>query len=294
MDDRQEEREGVRLDFLVPGVSKCGTTTLCYLLGEHPEVFIPEIKEPNYFVSEDLAEQRPFYEELFAPAVPGQLLGEGSQLYSAVEFEKLASARLREHNREMKLIFSVRNPLKRIESSYREHHHSGPNYAINAPFGIDAAMTELPALLEDSRYWRRLQNYRRHFRDDQILVIFLEDLQRDPQQVLRQCYEFLGVNSRFVNTVADSTQLNAGEEKLYDTRLLRYLRTHPRTGFKIARLPIPTQDRLFRRFGLRRPFTRPIRWSAEARARVVHTLRADVAEFLAFCGRPADFWTEFA
>ncbi|MDH0892826.1 MULTISPECIES: sulfotransferase domain-containing protein [unclassified Pseudomonas] len=284
----------MKVDFLVPGISKCGTTTLCYLLGEHPEIFIPEIKEPNYFVNEDLSEHRPFYEGLFAPAAPGQLLGEGSQLYSTVEFEKLVSTRLREHNSEMKLIFSVRNPLKRIESSYREHHHSGPSYAINTPFGIAAAMTALPALLDDSRYWQRLQNYRRHFRDDQILVVFLEDLQQEPQRVLGQCYEFLGVDSGFVNAVASTTQLNAGEEKLYDTRLLRYLRTHGRTGFKIASIPIPTQDKLFRRLGLRRPFTKPIRWSEEARARVVDTLKADIAELLAYCGRPADFWKEFA
>lgn len=284
----------MKIDFLVPGISKCGTTTLCYLLGEHPEIFIPEIKEPNYFTRKDLAEHRHLYEQLFEPAKPGQLLGEGSQMYCTVEFEELVSARVCEHNPEMKLIFSVRNPFKRIESSYREFHHSGPCYAVNAPYGINEAMSGLPALLGDSHYWQRLQSYRKHFRDDQILVVFLEDLQKDPQRVLKQCYEFLGVDSSFINDTANSTQLNSGEEKLYDTRLLRFLRTNEFTGYKMARLSIPEQDRIFRRLGLRRPFTQPVQWSDEARARVVNTLKADIAEFLKYCGRPADFWKEFA
>lgn len=284
----------MKIDFLVPGISKCGTTTLCYLLSEHPGIFIPEIKEPHHFIRDDLESNRPLYESLFAPAKPGQLLGEGSQMYCTVEFEERVSARVHQHNPEMKLIFSVRNPFKRIESSYREFHHSGPCYAVNAPFGIDDALTGLPALLGDSLYWQRLQSYRRHFRDDQILVVFLEDLQKDPQTTLQRCYQFLGVDDTFVNAEASTTQLNSGDEKLYDTRLLRFLRTNELTGYKLARLSIPTQDRIFRRMGLRRPFTKPIEWDGASRARVIDTLKADMAEFLSYCGRPANFWKEFA
>lgn len=284
----------MKIDFLVPGISKCGTTTLCYLLGEHPDIFIPEIKEPHHFNREDLDAHRPLYEELFTPAKPNQLLGEGSQMYCTVEFEELVSKRVHEHNPEMKLIFSVRNPFKRIESSYREFHHSGPCYAVNAPYGIGNAMTGLPALLEDSHYWQRLQSYRRHFRDDQILVVFLEDLQKNPQAVLKQCYEFLGVDGCFINSSASTTQLNSGDEKLYDSRLLRFLRTQDFAGHKIARHPIPTQDKIFRRLGLRRPFTQPVKWDSESRNRVINTLKADIAEFLNYCGKPADFWKEFA
>lgn len=36
------------LDFLVPGISKCGTTSLCALLNQHPHLFIPEEKEPLF------------------------------------------------------------------------------------------------------------------------------------------------------------------------------------------------------------------------------------------------------
>ena len=283
----------MKIDFLVPGINKCGTTTLCYLLGEHPQIFIPEMKEPHHFNRPDVVEHRPAYERLFSPAQPGQLLGEGSQMYTTEQFGELVSARLAQENPQMKLIFCVRNPLKRIESSYREFHHSGPFYAVNAPFGLSNALKGLPALLEDSHYWTRLQCYRKHFSDQQMLVVFLEDLQKDPQRELARCYEFLGVDSQYHNPSAGA-QLNSRDEKLYDTKLLRFLRTNRFTGYKLAKLPVRRQNEIFQRIGLRKPFNKPIEWDSAARAHAIATLRDDIGQFLDFCGKPRDFWKEFA
>lgn len=283
----------MKIDFLVPGINKCGTTTLCYLLSEHPQVFIPAMKEPHHFNRVDVIEHRPAYEGLFQGALEGQLLGEGSQMYSTEEFGELVSERLSQENPHMKLIFCVRNPLKRIESSYREFHHSGPHYAVNAPFGIAKAIEGLPALLADSHYWTRLQCFRKHFSDEQILVVFLEDLQKSPEQELRRCYEFLGVDENYHNPSAGA-QLNSRDEKLYDTRLLRFLRTNSFTGYKLAKLSVPKQNRLFSRLGLRRPFTKPLEWEATTQQQVVDALREDIQKFLKYSGKPTDFWTEFA
>lgn len=283
----------MKIDFLVPGINKCGTTTLCYLLGEHPQLFIPEMKEPHHFNRSDMIEHRPAYEGLFRQAQAGQLLGEGSQMYSTEEFGELVSARLALENPQMKLIFCVRNPLKRIESSYREFHHSGPHYAVNAPFGIANAIAGLPALLADSHYWSRLQSFRKHFSDEQILVVFLEDLQKNPQQELERCYSFLGVDAEYHNPSAGA-QLNSRDEKLYDTRLLRFLRTNEFTGYKLAKLSVSKQNRLFSRLGLRRPFTKPLEWEGPIKNKVVHALREDIQQFLEYAGKPSDFWKEFS
>lgn len=283
----------MKIDFLVPGINKCGTTTLCYLLGQHPQIFIPEMKEPHHFNRPDVVEHRPAYEGLFAPAVSGQLLGEGSQMYSTAEFAELVCTRLKQENPQMKFIFSVRNPLKRIESSYREFHHSGPHYAVNAPFGLGRAIRELPALLDDSHYWTRIQAFREHFSDEQIMVVFLEDLQRDPAVELARCYEFLGVDATFHNPSAGA-QLNSRDEKFYDTRLLRLLRTNRFTGFKLAKISVPRQNELFARLGLRQKFAKSLQWEGVSKAETVDILRPDIQQFLAFYGKPADYWPEFA
>ena len=72
----------IRIDFPIPGFSKCGTTTLCALLAQHASIYSPELKEPWYFSSTDFPRQQAEYIRHFSPALPGQSLGEGSVSYS--------------------------------------------------------------------------------------------------------------------------------------------------------------------------------------------------------------------
>ena len=43
-------------DFLVIGAAKSGTTSLFSWLGEHPGVWLPEVKEPHFFTQFDLTQ----------------------------------------------------------------------------------------------------------------------------------------------------------------------------------------------------------------------------------------------
>jgi hypothetical protein len=37
-------------NFIIIGASKCGTDSLYQYLRAHPEIFIPDLKEPNFFL----------------------------------------------------------------------------------------------------------------------------------------------------------------------------------------------------------------------------------------------------
>lgn len=39
----------VNPNFMIAGAAKCGTTSLYYYLRQHPDVFMPEMKEPHFF-----------------------------------------------------------------------------------------------------------------------------------------------------------------------------------------------------------------------------------------------------
>ncbi|HEV3035153.1 MAG TPA: sulfotransferase, partial [Solirubrobacteraceae bacterium] len=39
-------------DFFIVGHAKCGTTALYEMLRRHPEIFMPELKEPAFFASD--------------------------------------------------------------------------------------------------------------------------------------------------------------------------------------------------------------------------------------------------
>ena len=42
-------KEVVRPNFYIVGAEKCGTTALYSYLRQHPQIFMPEVKEPAFF-----------------------------------------------------------------------------------------------------------------------------------------------------------------------------------------------------------------------------------------------------
>ncbi len=278
----------IKIDFLVPGFSKCGTTTLCAMLAQHPGIYIPELKEPWYFSAKDFPRKQADYIQHFSPALPGQLLGEGSVSYSDSTMEDVSIARIRDNNPDCRFIFIARNPLHRIESSYREMHHSGVKFGLNAPFGMAECLDTFPQMIVDSLYFERISKYVDAFGGAAILVLFLEDLRSQPQRELQRCFRHLGVDSRF--RAVEELRLNEGSSKLYDTRVLRRLRTWHWSGFKLAKLSPEAQDRVLRPLGLRRPFTKPVHWDERSLALVRERILPDSRRFLEAWGKPADFW----
>src|ERR1700688_1693225 len=76
-------------DFFIVGHHKSGTTALYEMLRAHPQIFMPDLKEPVFFASE-LPRQAHRYRapesieeclDLFEPAAPGQVTGEASASY---------------------------------------------------------------------------------------------------------------------------------------------------------------------------------------------------------------------
>jgi len=280
----------VKIDFIVPGFSKCGTTTLCALLELHPDVYIPPIKEPWYFSHKRFETQHVCYDQHYAAAKPGQLKGDGSTDYTGYLREKIAAERILENNPDVRFIFIARNPKARIESSYREMHHSGITFGLNTPFGLSNCLNEYPQMVEDTLFWKRINTYRDLFGDDSILVVFLEDLKADRDTILRQCFDHIGLDMQRIS-LTDSVQLNAGEKKLYDTRFFRFLRTNPITGPQVAKLTGPEQDRIFGPIGLRREFgNTPMEWDDYSLEVFRREIVPDSLEFLKFYGKSASFW----
>ena len=278
----------ISIDFLVPGFSKCGTTTLCALLAQHPGIYIPELKEPWYFSSNDFPARQADYIQHFSPALPGQLLGEGSVNYSGFEKEDISIARIGDNNPDCRFIFIARNPLRRIESSYREMHHSGVKFGLNAPYGLAENLERFPQMIKDSMFFERISKYVNAFGAQAILVLFLEDLNREPQRELQKSFKHLGVDTQF--QVREELRLNTGSSKYYDTRILRYIRSKPWSGFKLARLNPEQQDQLLQPLRLRRPFVKPIVWDERSKAMVRDSVLPDAKKFLEAFGKSADFW----
>ena len=80
-------------DFFIVGHHKCGTTALYEMLRRHPQIYMPDLKEPRFFASDLHALMRDgagahteTYDEylsLFDAAKPEQRVGEASPSYLA-------------------------------------------------------------------------------------------------------------------------------------------------------------------------------------------------------------------
>jgi Sulfotransferase family len=116
-------------DFFVIGAPKAGTTASHDALARHPELFLPAVKEPKFF----LCAQRPpprsgqrgpgdahsarewmwrpdQYRALFDVAPPGRLRGESTPFYLS-DFQ--AQARIRRAVPHARLIVVLRDPVDR-------------------------------------------------------------------------------------------------------------------------------------------------------------------------------------
>lgn len=282
----------VKIDFFVPGFSKCGTTTLFEVLNAHPEIFIPDAKEPNFFGSEIDAERQTWYESLFQPAKPNQTIGECSTFYSSIYAEKAASKEMFANNPQAKLIFIARDPVDRIESSFREMHNSAPKFGLNTPFELENALLDMPQLLADTSFSSRLNVHLEQFGRKNVLLIFMEDLKIDVAAVATRCYQFLGLQP--YDFIADRLpHKNKGEDKLYDSRLLRWSRCNSVVGPLLGKIDIDRQDRIFKRIGLRRPFTQKVVWSDKAKKIAQECLKEDIEKFLHYAGEQERYWPKF-
>src|SRR5262249_14371031 len=156
------------------------------------------------------------------------------------------------------------------------------------------ALRTLPNLIDDTRYWTRLENYRRHMPEENIQVVFFEDLVRDPQATLANCLKFIGARPDIMPIALP--HLNDGELKRRDTRPMRWLRECPRLGPRLGRIPLEQQDRFAVPLGLRRRHADSALRAdrSEARTYVLDRLGDECRRLLAWCGKPPDFWPSLA
>lgn len=277
-------------DFIVVGFSKCGSSSLSSLLAAHPQIDFCRGKESNFFLW-DIAQGWEWYEQLFSrPREVGLLRGDGSVFYSAAAWESIASTWIQRCVPDVKLIWIARDPLGRLESSYREAHHSGHFFGFHAPYAIGELVRAAPNFIADSLYWQRLAHYLATFPRAQMHLLFLEDLARDTATELRRLGKFLGVDPAGWLSMTSAATVNEGGRKLRDSRLLRMLRTSRMSGPALQRLPPPLIDRAGQLLGLRIPFTRPVRWSPGDLQWTQDRLRDDARRFLDYAGKSVEFW----
>lgn len=182
-------------NFLIIGAMKGGTTSLYHYVREHPQVYTPPFKAPEFFAGK--AHYRrgiDWYRKQFAGCPADAVaVGEASNVYTKYPTYQDVPARIAEYIPDVKLIYVVRDPIARIRSHYQHRVTEGRE---KAPF--ERAVFENPIYVDYSRYAMQIERYLEHFPAAQILVITSEALRDDRAATVRRVYEFLEVDPDFM------------------------------------------------------------------------------------------------
>jgi hypothetical protein len=202
-------------NFFIIGAAKSGTTALYRYLQQHPEVYLPTVKEPRFFAydpGDRTAYAGPNANRLIDGIIRDQARYEA--LYSAVTFEKaigdvspaympsaIAARRISEAVPHARIVAILRNPVDRAYSHFIDNVQSGWE-----PVHDFERVLELRQQREEERWWRKwdyvgngfygeqLGRYFAVFPRDRIRVYLYEDLERGPRQLMRDLHGFLGVD----------------------------------------------------------------------------------------------------
>ena len=180
-------------DTLIIGAMKCATSSLHQYLAAHPSIAASTPKELDFFLAERHARLgEAWYRRQFCDP-PGALRAlESSPNYTKRHEDAGVAARVAALVPSARLVYVLRDPLKRIESHYVHSVGAG-----RVRVGFDEALADLTTnpFVQTSRYWWQLSAFLDHFPAEQVRVVSYEQLSARPDVVVDEDRKSTRLNS---------------------------------------------------------------------------------------------------
>jgi len=191
-------------NVIIIGSMKSATSTLAWILGEHPAALFSYPKEPEVLVTatsdRDAQEQ---YRTLFSRGSASSVLAEGSTAYTKPAHSESCAAKAKNVcGSELKLIVSLRDPVERLESHVRHELNAGRLRESD----VSEQLRKDPIYIGTSQYADRLRPWVENFGVSQLLPVIFDDIANHPEAVSRSVFEFLGLPPFKVNHVDTELQ----------------------------------------------------------------------------------------
>ena len=235
-------------DFLVVGAQKSGTSSLHAYLGHHPELFVPEVKEPHFFSGRgdgtplvltgvgstwgsQFVVEPAAYAGLFAGAA-GRVTGECSTSYLC---DTAVPERVVAINPDVRIIVLLRDPAERAISGWRmARRHGGEPLSIleaiaDEPRRMDAGWCYPTLYRHQSLYAEHLARWEQFVDPSQICILLTEDMAGDRVATLQKAFAHLGVDDSFVaaDEVLENVTHAAPPKTAVEERVLRLRHSGP-------------------------------------------------------------------
>lgn len=200
-------------NFFIVGAPRCGTTSLYEYLRQHPEVFMPDFKEPHFFGKDlhweriDLMDSN-IYQRLFFQSNNYLAKGEASVYYL---YSISAPFEIKKYNPYSKIIILLRNPVDLIYSLHSQYVFSGNENLVDFKEALNAEEKRklgqnLPPYIDMMekvfyksyihRLPKQIKSYQRLFSKN-VLILLLEDLKVNVEETYMSVLRFLSVDTAF-------------------------------------------------------------------------------------------------
>ena len=195
--------------------ARAGTTTLYEYLRRVPEIYLPSIKEPRYFLAKSVYEDiygrlavgdTKNYLELFANS-SATAIGEATPEYL---YHDSAAHKIREKVPHAKIIMTLRDPISRALSHYlllkglRKIEYSFDDMVksewANNKIDLGGSLRS-PGIIECGFYSHGVSKYLELFGSDRIKIIIFDEWTKDATNEINAIVEFLNVNYKFDDSV---------------------------------------------------------------------------------------------
>ena len=203
-------------NFFIIGAARAGTTTLYEYLRRAPQVYLPSIKEPRYFLARSINDDiygrvaigsTENYLRLFANNSDATAIGEGTPEYL---YHDSAAHKIREKVPHAKIIITLRNPINRAFSHYLllktllnikySFDHMLKSEWANRKYHLATSLRS-PGIIECGFYSHGVSKYLELFGSDKIKIIIFEEWTKDTLNTINEIVEFLGVNYNFDDSI---------------------------------------------------------------------------------------------
>ena len=258
-----------RPNFIGIGAQKCASTWLYEILADHPQACLAEEKELDFF-SYHYDHGYQWYENSFSEEANVSLVGEISPSYFN---SPSAPERIREYDPDVRLILCLRDPIDRALSNHRHEVRIGNLQGDDLSF--ENGLRNNPQYVDQGLYATHLERWLKHFDRRQILIILFDDVEADPQNIARQVYTFLGIDTQH-----ESAALKEASNPSYVNRSTVLEEAKNAIRATLRKLRLGRLWQLLGDLGLRRLYRAANRAPSES---VIPPLEVGTREFLDEC-----------
>lgn len=195
-------------NLIIPGAPKAGTSSICEYISNHPEVFVPSIKEPRYFISQEikaLPDRDPLKKYLIRSSCLSEF--EYRKIYdktsakirvdSSVQYmfyHQAVIPRIKSLLGDPYIFICLRNPVDRAFSNFMYASNFEDKFELEIAREqekINCGLNSFHLYVTQGFYYEQVRHYMSEF--SRVKIVLFEDIKENTGVVVSELFDFLNL-----------------------------------------------------------------------------------------------------